>query len=119
MMRYWCDGAGRDYEGVAKYAWVNSDGEDKVEIAESGLTNNEAEYMAVISAAEDAKPFDILITDSMLVVQQVNKKWRVLSENLRELNKRATKIIVEKNLMLNWTPRENNKAGHLLESLKK
>jgi len=82
-------------------------------------TNNEMEYKALIEALKyvmDNKVKDAIIcTDSQLVVGHTTKNWRVKAENLYPLVQHAIKLIEVTNAKIKWIPREENKAGHLLE----
>jgi ribonuclease HI len=77
-------------------------------------TSNENEYRAVIWAIEQMNSGDKLLSDSQLVVNQSTKGWKVRAPNLKQLNIKVKKLLKEKNIVLEWTPRENNSAGHLI-----
>lgn len=77
-------------------------------------TSNENEYRGVIWALEQMKSGDTLYSDSMLVVNQVTHGWKIKARHLQEYNFKAKQLIKEKNLILLWTPRESNLAGHLI-----
>ena len=87
-------------------------------------TNNIAEYQALIYALAIAQHLedDIVIkSDSKLVVEQVNGNWKVKDQKLIPLCKDARVLIdLRKQLFgvsteLQWLPREQNLAGHMLE----
>src|SRR5438132_1491781 len=87
------DGASRGNPGPAAYAYViTRDGQLVVE--EAGclgeLTNNQAEYTALVRALEHALelgPDDRVVvhSDSELMVKQINGEYRVKNEELRPL----------------------------------
>jgi len=57
---------------------------------EEGLTNNQAEYKAIIMVLQDIEEDNLVIySDSQLVVNQLNHKWNINEDHLREL---ATKV---------------------------
>ena len=62
-------------------------------------TNNVAEYTAVVKALEYAKyfnPFRIAIfSDSELLVKQLNGQYKVKSEQIRPLFRKATNLLKE------------------------
>ena len=87
-------------------------------------TNNIAEYHALIYALAIAQHLedDIVIkSDSKLVVEQVNGNWKVKDQTLKTLCRDAQILIdMRKQLFgffttLQWLPREQNLAGHMLE----
>jgi ribonuclease HI len=60
-------------------------------------TNNVAEYQALIAGLEAARAFPARVVrvraDSMLVVEQVNGRWRVKQSHLRPLHARARELL--------------------------
>ena len=60
-------------------------------------TNNEAEYLAFIRALEIARGMKLtdftMYSDSKLVVSQVTGKWQVKSDSIRQLCRRAQRLI--------------------------
>lgn len=83
-----------------------------------GITNNEAEYLAVIEAlnfVEESSDVWIL-SDSKLIVNQMKMEWHIKEERLRELFEKVINIIDKKKLKfkIEWIPREENKAGKIL-----
>jgi len=111
----WADGAG--YNGyMSRYAVVCEDQEPFVAETAANLTNNQAEYYALLTAIEMA-PDDAMVTiylDSLLVVNQVNKKYQCHSKNLTSLLGAALARINNR-ISVVWVPREKNKAGKILE----
>ena len=84
----------------------------------NGLSNNEAEYRAVISALRSIKPHSNveLLTDSLLVVSQLRGEYRILDSKLTKLAGEVKTIVEQKHLdlKLTWIPRKENRAGKLL-----
>jgi ribonuclease HI len=77
-------------------------------------TNNEMEYLAVIYGLKNFKLTSIY-TDSELVVNQVDGKYKVKHIHLLPLRDEARKWRDRNRNTLVWIPREENKAGKLLE----
>lgn len=87
-------------------------------------TNNIAEYLAVINLleyliSEDLTQKEILIRgDSMLVVSQMNLKWRIKHGLYTKYAYKAKDLLNEfKNLKFEWIPREENNEADLLSNL--
>jgi ribonuclease HI len=85
-----------------------------------GITNNEAEYLAIITALNGVTDKDnhiIILSDSQLVVNQINHKYGINNQNLRKL---ASQVwVLEKKFdkfELHWVRRSENKAGKMLGS---
>ena len=91
------DGAARGNPGPAAYAYVIArDGAPPVE--EAGclgrLTNNQAEYIALVRALEHAARLGtghrlVILSDSELLVKQMNGQYRVKDPDLRVLYEQA------------------------------
>jgi ribonuclease HI len=123
--RVWVDGAGAGPNGLGSgYAWVRERVDEKsvtrVERVRrvDGLTNNQAEFRALIYALRNlpiGSHADIS-ADSQLMVNQFNGEWEVKNDVLAHLLDRAREIIQERDLeiSLKWVPREQNVAGKLL-----
>lgn len=118
-MKIWTDGAGALLEGQkAKACVVFEDGDVKVTVFDRG-TNNEMEYTALIHALSDPRSEGATIfTDSQLLVGQLTQGWKVRAENLRPLNERAMALLIQRKATLVWVPREQNRAGKVLEQAK-
>jgi len=83
-------------------------------------TNNESEYLAIISALEVLKEYNayelIIYSDSQLVVNQLSNKWVINKKELVHhyntihfaINKRSGKVKIE------WIPREQNTEADAL-----
>ena len=114
-----CDGAGYRPDGKGSgFAWVQPHtGERHVEHVD-GLTNNQAEYRALISALSfiaDRSAAQVF-TDSQVMWSQVVGNYKVNHPELAELLFQVRDIIKRKELKveLNWIPRRENIAGKLL-----
>ncbi|MCE2614369.1 MAG: reverse transcriptase-like protein [Nitrosopumilus sp. (ex Thoosa mismalolli)] len=84
------------------------------------ITNNQAEYMAIISALKKFVDVDDEITifsDSKNTVNQLNHEFAINNEQLRNLAREAWEIIGKfSNLTITWVPRKENLAGKMLGS---
>jgi ribonuclease HI len=91
------DGASRGNPGDAAFAYVIArDGEPPIEEADclGQMTNNQAEYTALIRALEHALELGphhrlLIHSDSELMVKQMNGQYRVKNEELRDLYEQA------------------------------
>jgi ribonuclease HI len=92
------DGASRGNPGAAAFAYVIEHGDDTVE--EAGclgtMTNNQAEYTALVKALEHALQLGgnrvVLHSDSELMVKQMRGEYKVKNEELRGLYEEARRL---------------------------
>lgn len=82
-------------------------------IYQKDCTNNIAEYEGLFNSLIKAKELNfkdiIIYGDSQLVVKQINKKWRIKKDYLKEYAQECWKLL--KNFdswSLKWIPREEN-----------
>ena len=84
------------------------------------ITNNQAEYMAIISALKKFVDTDNEITiysDSKNTVNQLNHEFAINNEKLRDLARESWVIIAKfSKLLIVWIPRKENLAGKMLGS---
>jgi ribonuclease HI len=84
------------------------------------ITNNQAEYMAIISALKkfvDSDDEVIIYSDSKNTVNQLNHEFAINNEKLRDLARESWVIIGKfSNLSIVWIPRKENLAGKMLGS---
>jgi len=118
------DGSCLGNPGEAGYGFILLDKNDSV-IEEQGVyigkaTNNIAEYMALIGcieAVEKYQPSELTIfSDSQLLVNQINGKYAIKKDHLRELYNRVVQKIEElsASVKIHHIPREkNNRADSL------
>ena len=113
MMKIFVDGS-----GSGKYAFVYDDLSVIKEFRKDGITNNQAEYLAVIEVLRHApeKSRITICSDSRLVVEQMKSNYHIKDEKLRALFGKAHKIIASKNIVVEfaWVPRKENKAGKFM-----
>jgi ribonuclease HI len=133
-LQLYCDGGSRSNPGpsglgVAGYH-VGLDG-NRGCIFEKGVylencSNNFAEYLALIQALNYAMEADYriveLYSDSKLIVEQVNGRWKVKSSDLVELAQSAIGRVEKmrkhgRSISLTWIPREKNIHADSLANL--
>lgn len=78
-------------------------------------TNNVGEHMALQKALETLRVSNVDLTqpvniygDSMLVVNQVNRKWKVKKKHLQPIVKKTQQLLEGVNWKLTWIPRGKN-----------
>ncbi|HET8719952.1 MAG TPA: reverse transcriptase-like protein [Candidatus Nitrosotenuis sp.] len=111
------DGSGGDNSGYGYF--VKETGESFYE-KKQGITNNQAEYLAIISALKKIGQSNDEVTiysDSKNTVSQLNHEFAINSEPLRELAREAWSLLGKlPNLKIMWIPRSQNLAGKMLGS---
>ena len=125
MIFVYADGASRGNPGPASYgvSIVSDNGEIVAEFGEAlGVrTNNYAEYQGVIAALRylsDTHHRDITIRmDSKLVIEQLSGRWKVKSDDMRELVSEASRLLGPFKATLEWIPREQNSRADELANM--
>jgi ribonuclease HI len=118
-IRIFTDGAGKRPDGKGSgIAWMREDTKEHHVERIDGLSNNEAEYRAVISALKrlpNASHVEIL-ADSLLVVSQTTGEYRIRDSKLIKLGDELKTVVERKrlNFKVTWIPRKDNLAGKLL-----
>lgn len=111
------DGSGGENSGYGYF--VKETGESFYE-KKPNLTNNQAEYMAIIAALKKFENLDeevIIFSDSKNTINQLNHEFAINNEQLRELAQESWSIMGKfTNLTLTWIPRKENLAGKMLGS---
>ena len=111
------DGSGGSNSGYGYF--VKESGESFYE-KKPELTNNQAEYLAIISALKkfvDSDESIIIYSDSKNTVNQLNHEFAINNEKLRDLARESWLIIGKfSNLSIVWIPRKENLAGKMLGS---
>jgi ribonuclease HI len=113
------DGSGARLDGKGSaFAWLRTDNSQKKITPEDGLTNNQAEYRAILSALEflPKESQAEVRTDSENTCCQLNGKRRVLDPKLVEIFHQIHALIEKNRLIVSfvWIPRRENLAGKLL-----
>lgn len=84
------------------------------------ITNNQAEYMAIITALKkfvDSTDDITIFSDSKNTISQLNHEFAINNEKLRELAQEAWSLIGKySKITLLWVPRKENLAGKMLGS---
>ena len=98
--RLFTDGGARGNPGPAAYGFV-LEAEDGTVLAAHGeaigvATNNVAEYRGLVAGLERAAELQLaeveVVSDSELLVKQMNGEYRVKNEALRELSLQAARL---------------------------
>ena len=111
------DGSGGSNSGYGYF--VKDTGESYYE-NKPDLTNNQAEYLAIISALkkfETSNDEIIIFSDSKNTVNQLNHEFAINNEQLRTFAREAWALMAKfSNLKIKWVPRSENLAGKMLGS---
>jgi ribonuclease HI len=124
----YCDGSCEPQNpgGWATWAWVAYVDGREVNRAYgclghgAGMSNNVAEYEAVLQALRRAarKAVSINIrTDSQLVVKQVLGEWAVKAAHLQASRREAATLLRDTRSNIAWVPREENGRADALSKL--
>lgn len=85
------------------------------------VTNNEAEYWALIFALTDLLERRLrgaeIRMDSRLVVEQIQGRWKVREPRLQPLHRYARFLLEKVDATVVWIPREENRANALAQRL--
>ncbi len=118
------DGAADPNPGKAAFGFSHMKGNVEVYFSCGYIgvtTNNVAEYTALLKALEYLKFHNIknvdIYGDSLLVVNQINGKWKVKSLNLQNYQKSCKNIIDEVNAKIHWIPRNQNERADYLSKI--
>jgi len=110
-MKIFTDGSGK----TGKYVYVIPEEKIVRLFQKRGLTNNEAEYFGVIEALKQNKDKNIcMYSDSQLIVNQLNKKYKIKEPRLKALAEQVWKLCEGREIKFTWIPRERNPAGKVL-----
>ena len=117
VLSIFVDGSGGINSGFGYF--IKETGESFYE-KRSNITNNQAEYMAIISVLKKFtgnKDEIIIYSDSKNTVSQLNHDYAINNEQLRSLAREAWELISKfVNLKIQWIPRAENLAGKMLGS---
>lgn len=87
---------------------------------EPNITNNQAEYLAIIAVLKrfsDSKDEITIYSDSKNTVSQLNHEYAINNPELRVLAMEAWNLMSKySSLKIKWIPREKNLAGKMLGS---
>ncbi len=120
-LEIYTDGGSRGNPGAAASAFIVVDAESQTTLQEKGLslgvaTNNEAEYQAFIESlkwiTEQSFTLENVLwkLDSLLVVQQLNKVWKIKDERMQSFAQKAWTLLQELAVpySIQHIPREQN-----------
>ena len=117
VLSIFVDGSGGPNSGFGFF--VKETGESFYK-KEPNITNNQAEYMAIISALKKFSGVtdEIMIySDSKNTVSQLNHEFAINNDQLRTLARETWDLMAKfPNLKINWIPRNQNLAGKMLGS---
>jgi len=124
--KIYTDGASRGNPGPAAAGGVIYSQTDEI-IAEISKplgiqTNNVAEYLALKLTLERALELGInnveVFMDSKLVVEQIQGRWKIKNERLREINDEIKLILTQfQNISFKHIPRNLNKIADQLANM--
>lgn len=111
------DGSG----GVASgYGWFIQETGESEYIKEPNLTNNQAEYLAILTVLKrfvDPACALTILSDSQVVVRQINHEYSINNGDLRSLAQKAWRLLPSYgSVTVQWIPRQKNLAGKMLGS---
>lgn len=107
--RIYCDGSG--FNGKTSAYCYGPKENLKLIITSESLTNNVAEYSAILKAVQSSEVFDWITTDSLLCVNQIKGIYKTNNSKLLFLKEKCRVLIYRKKLTLTWTKRNSNYAG--------
>ena len=117
VFNIYVDGSGGPNSGFGFF--VKETGESFYK-KEANITNNQAEYMAIILVLKkfiDFKDEIIIYSDSKNTVSQLNHEYAINSPELRALAMESWNLIGKySNIKIKWIPRKENLAGKMLGS---
>jgi ribonuclease HI len=120
VARIYIDGAGMRPDGTGSgYGWMDEHRGIEFYRQRDGLTNNQAEYRALLSAVKHLPQGSVaeMFTDSELICYQFEGSYKVRDPKLKKLLTRVYETIKQRQVKvtLSWVRRERNLAGKLLE----
>ena len=117
VLSIFVDGSGGPNSGFGFF--VKETGESFYK-KEPDITNNQAEYMAIISALQKfAGTIDeiVIYSDSKNTVSQLNHEYAINNDKLRSLARETWDLAARfPNLKIIWIPRNQNLTGKMLGS---
>ncbi len=117
VLSIFVDGSGGPNSGFGFF--VKETGESFYK-KEPDITNNQAEYMAIISVLQKFVGTGdeiVIYSDSKNTVSQLNHEYAINNDKLRSLAREAWDVMAKfSNLKIIWIPRNQNLAGKMLGS---
>jgi len=116
-LNIYVDGSGGPDSGFGFFVKETGESFYKKEL---NITNNQAEYMAIITVLKkftDSKDEINIYSDSKNTVSQLNHEYAINNSELRTLAMETWKLISKySNLKIKWILRSENLAGKMLGS---
>lgn len=81
-------------------------------------TNNEGELKACLKALCFAQEGDVVVVDSINTMAWIRAPFSKARPDLMPYAQKCGELMKQKNVYIQWEPRETNKAGHYNENLK-
>lgn len=114
LREYYCDGGCLVGKGIGAYSYLLVY-EDKLQFLHSfpitgeKLTNNQAEYIAIITTIYNAEGNCTIYSDSEIVVKQLNGEYAIKDPELKKLHTFTKNLITESKFTIKFVnvPREN------------
>lgn len=117
-MKFYIDGSGWNGK-CSKYCIASENGVlIKAYKTKKCMTCNEIEYYALLNALKLIGKNDTILTDSQLIVGHLTKNWKVRAESLKSIVEKCKKLAEKKEIKIMWIPRNENKAGIILDNIK-
>ena len=117
ILSIYVDGSGGSESG---YGFFVKETGESFHKKEPNITNNQAEYMAIIDVMKkfvDSKDEITIFSDSKNTVSQLNHEYAINNDELRTLAREAWNLMGKySNLKIKWIPRKENLAGKMLGS---
>jgi len=108
-MKVYTDGSGN-----GKYSFFIEETNETKFFIRKDITNNQAEYLAVLEALKHTTGDTEIYSDSELLVKQLKHEWSIKDDKLRKLTVKIWKMMEKRKVNFVWISRERNKAGKLL-----
>ena len=124
MQKIFFDGAADPNPGKASFGFCHIINDEEVSFSCGYIgitTNNVAEYTGLLKALEYCKLHEIrnvdIYGDSLLVVNQMNGKWKTKSENLALYHQLCKKLMHTLDCRIHWIRREENQRADTLSKM--
>ena len=119
LIRIYVDGSGVNPVGKGSAIAYLIEGQKKGYVEpQIGLTNNQAEYKAILTALKATPPNSEveILSDSSLAVNQLTGKYKIRDPKLQDLSQKVAKVMQDHklNVKFTWLPGSQNKADKLL-----
>ena len=112
-LKVYVDGSGKN----GTYCYIVAGSTPRI-FTEGNLTNNQAEYKAIIAALRELDVESLTVfSDSQLAVRQLNGMYQIRDPELKKLASNVQRLCQDREIQFKWLPRERNLAGKILEKL--